>query len=1340
MLKEVIEGFQLSPQQRHLWRLSAGDAGGAYGALCVVRIEGRLDEAALRAALREVVARHEILRTTFHRLPGMDLPLQVVGEAGAPELIEADLSGRDAAGREAGLAALDGMARYSPEEFERGRLLRAALVTLSPTCRLLRLSLPSLCADAAGLGGLARELGSAYAAATGAGVWEGEPAQYADLAEWQNEMLESEEARAGREFWAQQTLSAPPDLGLPFERQAAPDGAFDPRRFVVGLEAGTAERVASLSAALGVSARGLLLACWEALLWRLTGQADRLLWVAFDGRKYAELEDALGPFAKFLPVRCRAEKGTTFAEFLRQTEETLAEAATWQECYSPERAGRHDEAAAGPTAAPFGFEFNEPPAPFDAGGVRFSVEEAYACAERCRVKLSCARVGETLRAEFHYDAGLYNEDDVRRLAAQYRTLLDSALRDPGLALGALQVLDGEERRRLLVEFNDAPAPYRLDKCLHELFEEQAERTPDAAAVVSEQGSLTYSELDAASDRLALRLRRLGVGPDVRVGLLLERSAGMVVAILGVLKAGGAYLPLDPSYPAERLAFMLGDSGAGLLLTERRLAGRIPAHGARLLYLDDEAETPAGESAEELRGAATTSNLAYVIYTSGSTGRPKGVMISHRAITNRLLWMLHAFPLTADDVVLQKTPFSFDASVWEFFAPLLAGARLLMARPDGHQDAAYLVRTVVEGKVTVLQLVPSMFRLLLETSGVEACNASLRHVFCGGEALPAALHERSASLLKAELHNLYGPTETAIDAASWSCRSGIRTGTVPIGRPITNARLYVLDENMSPVPVGVPGELYVGGAGLARGYLNRPGLTAERFIPDPFSAEPGARLYRTGDSARHLPEGALEFLGRLDEQVKVRGFRIETGEIEAALRRHPGVRESIVVAREDAPGDVRLVAYTVSGEGAAPSASELREFLRERLPDYMVPSAFVALDSLPLTPNGKVNRGALPPPAGEGVRPEKALAPPRDNLEGQLVRIWREVLGVDGPLGITDNFFDLGGHSLLAVRLMAQIHKWFGQELPLSALFEGATVEQLAAVLRGQAEARRPSPVVAIQPRGERPPFFCVHTGSGEVLCYEPWSRRLRPDQPFYGVQDHFSYTDGDPAIPIEEMAARYVEALRAARPEGPYLLGGWSFGGLVAFEMARQLRAQGQSVPLLAVVDAAAPALLKKTVEADDAVLLTILANEFTRYSMKDEEVRRMEATLRGLGPEEQLAHVMRYFARGEEAEANVEPRYASQFLRRHLRVFRARVLVSLAYVPQIYPGRVTLFRSQDAPPEFAGLDPARGWGELSTEPVEIHVVPGNHATMGLEPHVGVLAERLQSCIDRALAAGGAGW
>jgi amino acid adenylation domain-containing protein len=655
------------------------------------------------------------------------------------------------------------------------------------------------------------------------------------------------------------------------------------------------------------------------------------------------------------------------------------------------------------------------------------------------LSISLAEEEGGVQGTWEYNADLFDRATIRRMIGHFLTLLHGVVANSDARLSDLPLLTGAERHKLLVEWNDTARIYPRTS-IHELFESQAGRTPDAVAVIFKDTQLNYGELNSRANRLANYLMKRDVGPETLVGVFMERSLEMVVGLLGILKAGGAYLPLEPVYPGERLAYMLEDSGTPVILTLSRLAGEIPRNAAHVICLDGEWEAISGESAEKPQGGASPENLAYVMFTSGSTGKPKGVEISHAGICNRLLWMQKAYNFNSTERILQKAPFSFDVSLWELFCPLIAGGTLVMARPDGHRDSCYLVDVIRDQQITTLHFVPSMLQIFLDEAVF--ATPSLRRVICSGETLPHELKRRFESHMKAGLHNLYGPTEASVDVTAWDCSQELPGNMVPIGRPIANIQLYILDSRLQPVPIGVPGELHIGGVGLARGYRNHPELTAVKFIPNHFSDMPGARLYKTGDLARYLPDGNIEFLGRIDHQVKVRGFRIEPGEIEAVLGRHPGVRESVVLAREDEPGDRRLVAYVVPNTGEIPKVGELRRFLAEKLPDYMLPSFVVTLDALPLTPSGKVDRRALPAP--DGVRPEleETFAAPLTPIEQALAEIWCSLLKLE-RVGVHDNFFELGGHSLLATQVISRIRNLFQVEIPLRALFEAPTVAGIA---------------------------------------------------------------------------------------------------------------------------------------------------------------------------------------------------------------------------------------------------------------------------------------------------------
>jgi amino acid adenylation domain-containing protein len=626
------------------------------------------------------------------------------------------------------------------------------------------------------------------------------------------------------------------------------------------------------------------------------------------------------------------------------------------------------------------------------------------------------------------------------MLGHYRTILEGIAASIDRPLSDLPLLTDVERQQILVEWNRTEVAYPKDRCLHELIEAQVKLTPEAVAVAFEGKQLTYSELNAKANQLARHLRKMGVVPDSLVGVCVERSLEMVVGLLGILKAGGAYVPMDPEYPKDRLAFMLEDSSVKVLLTQGKLADSLPKCNARLTRLDTDWPLIEGESDADVERRVSAEHLAYMIYTSGSTGKPKGAMNTHRGIVNRLLWMQDAYQLTAADRVMQKTPFSFDVSVWEFFWPLLAGAKLVVARPGGHRDGAYLAQLIEREKITTVHFVPSMLQAFLEQEGLRESCSSLKRVICSGEALPMEYQRRFFSVIGAELHNLYGPTEASVDVTYWACQRESRMSTVPIGRPIANTRIYILDRRLQPVPAGVAGELHIGGVGLARGYHNRPELTAEKFISDPFSGEPGARLYKTGDLARHLPDGNIEYLGRLDHQVKIHGFRIELGEIETVLNQHPKVQSSVVVAREDKPGEKRLVGYFVARNGEADPA-EIREWLGAKLPEYMVPT-LIPLQALPLSPNGKVDRKALPAPEVKSLIPSSAYAAPQTVTEHLLASVWAKELGLE-KVSVSDNFFDIGGHSLVLIRIQAKLNQSLGRHVSIVEMFQFPTIHALA---------------------------------------------------------------------------------------------------------------------------------------------------------------------------------------------------------------------------------------------------------------------------------------------------------
>ena len=903
---------------------------------------------------------------------------------------------------------------------------------------------------------------------------------YDNFVRQQADMLARAQGDRLRAYWLQQLSGEPPTLALPLDRPRPRVQTYRGASHAFQLSPALTEALQALAQAQGVTLYMALLATLQILLYRYSGQED--IWVGspMACRNRPSFRRLVGYCVNPVVMRANLAGRPTFQGFLSQVRRTVLDALQHAEYpfpllvehLQPQRdAGRSplfqvslvvQTLAQAPALLPCFMPTGGPPQPIEFGDLTLEPHPLPQQEGQFDLGFEMAQVGSSLCGLLHYNADLFDGATAARMAQHFTVLLEGAVAHPTAHIDALPLITAAERRQLTVLWNDTQRAYPQDLCLHQLVEAQVERTPEALAVVFEEEALTYRELNDKADQLARYLRGLGVGPEVLVGICVERSIEMVVGLLGILKAGGAYVPLDPDYPRERLAFMLNDAQAPVLLTQKRLAPQLPEHGAKVCCLDADWPTIVREGREvPLRHAATAENLAYVIYTSGSTGRPKGAMNTHRGICNRLLWMQDAYSLGRDDRVLQKTPFSFDVSVWEFFWPLLTGARLVVARPGGHLDSKYLVRLIVAQQITTLHFVPSMLQIFLDEPELHDCT-TLRRVICSGEALPLTLQQRFFDRLDAELHNLYGPTEAAIDVTFWACQRHSESALVPIGKPIANTQLYVLDGALQPTPIGVPGELHIGGVGVARGYLKRPELNAEKFIADPFSEEPEARLYKTGDLARYLPDGNIEFLGRLDDQVKLRGFRIELSEIETVLRQHREVHDAVVVTRDASSGHQQLVAYVVAGETSraalracdehleAPSPEAalslaLRQFLLQKLPDYMVPAAFVPLDAIPLTPNGKINRRALPAPKIARLGAADTLVAPRTPEEERVMPIWRRVLELES-VSVDDNFFELGGHSLQAMQVVAQASAELQRDIPVHALFLHPTIADFAQAL------------------------------------------------------------------------------------------------------------------------------------------------------------------------------------------------------------------------------------------------------------------------------------------------------
>lgn len=948
-----------------------------------------------------------------------------------------------------------------------------------------------------------------------------------------------------------------------------------------------------------------------------------------------------------------------------------------------------------------------------------------------------------------YSSELFEADTISQMAEHLQVLLDNIIANPEQRIDSIPILSESERYKLVVEWNNTHTDYPHDKCIHELFEEQVQRTPDAIAAVLHDGvrtssskakrQLTYFELNQQANQLANYLQRVGVGPEVVVGVFMKRSLEMVVAVLGVLKAGAAYLPLDPGHPKSRLDFILKDSGISIILSQYQLMRKLPPHETLVICLDTEWNKIAVFNDKNPGARANPENLAYIIYTSGSTGVPKGTLIIHRGVVNYLSWCIKAYDVGCGNGCPVNSSLGFDATVTSFLSPLLVGKQVLLLPEEGEIEALSEV-LCSNRKFSLVKITPAHMEILGNLIKLDELGQQANAFIIGGEALKGTsldLWRRHAPSTR--LINEYGPTETVVGCCVYEVPEHLQlSGDVPIGRPIANTQVYILDSNLQPLPIGVVGEIYIGGAGLARGYLNRPDLTTERFIPNPFSGDPNARLYKTGDLARFLKDGNIVFVGRSDHQVKIRGYRIELGEIESALGQFPGVQQCVVTGREDSPGDKRLVAYLVFPAGDTVAIKDLKLFLGEKLPEYMIPAVFMMLKTLPLTTNGKIDRAALPIPDQERPELEKEFVEAHTHLEIELTTFFEQALRMN-HISIADNLFELGINSMQAYWVFAQIKKGVGIQLPLSILFQAPTIRQLAAYLDGKQAHAAWSSLVAIQPNGSKSPLFCIHAGGGTVLFYRDLSRNLGPDQPVYGLQPQG--LDGKSKFhnSIEEMASHYIKEIRTIKPGGPYLLGGYCFGGVIAFEMAQQLTAQGYKVALLATFNAVSPTYVatphNNTTNSEEKLQpgtsVTILSRFrwqcLAKLNNKEKVLyfaRKIKNKLSGILKYKILdGYVMFVYMCCMKLRLQ-----CPESMRKYYFLATNSGMVK-SYKPKPYPGQMTIFRSP-------GIyrDPHIGWSNFVVGGIKTFDVPGIHKDRRQimnEPFVQLTAEELKIQIDK---------
>ncbi|WP_369050299.1 amino acid adenylation domain-containing protein [Burkholderia gladioli] len=1314
-------------QQRMMFLSGFDGASTIYHVPLVLRIDGKLDISALRRALDTLWARHEALRTVFLDTSG-------TGEGAHAELLPADdgmpwreddLSSRLDASQDEWLRLCEEEATQA-FDLARGPLVRARLVRRAANEHRLMLTLHHIICDGWSLAVLVRELGALYRAVT-----EERPdplgaltIQYPDYVSWQRQWFGAERLEREAAYWKTTLAGIPTLLDLPTDHPRPAQQQFDAARLPLELDPMLTQDLRRLAARRGTTVFAVVTAAWAAVLGRLAGQEDIVIGTPVANRSKPELEAVVGLFVNTLALRIDLSGMPSVGQLLDRVQSTIVAAQDHQdlpfeqvvEIVKPQRRLAHTSI----------FQVmiswqNTDMRTIELPDLAFTPVGGAFDRAKFDLELDLLDDGQVISGALRYATALFEEASIARHCAYLIAILRAMARDEEQPIERIDLLDADERRLLLQTWNATGADYPRHRCVHELVEAQAGQMPEAIAVVAGDEQLSYGELNARANRLARYLVKLGVGPDIPVAVCAERSVAMVVALLAVFKAGGAYLSIDPAYSSARLAHILDDAAPPVMLVdtvgrealgEARLAKHVMVDLSAVLAPWDEL---ASDNLPPRSLGLDSSHLAYVIYTSGSTGTPKGVMVEHRQLSNLVTWHIDRFELRAGSRVPATASLAFDASVWELWPVLCAGASLLLPPPGLSSDAAALLNWWRHQSMDCAFLVTPLALLAMQSE----LPPGLKSLLIGGDRVTSLPSGLPPSL---RIVNNYGPTETTVVATSGEIEPSAGDTVYPIGKPIANTRIYLLDENQALVPLGAIGELYIGGAGVARGYLNRPDLTAQRFLADPFARAEGdaeARMYRTGDLARYQPDGNIVFLGRNDEQVKVRGFRVEPGEIEAQLAAHEAVREAIVIARQDPAGNARLLAY-VSLQDAAPCAElvrDLREHLAARLPEYMVPAAFVVLDALPLTPNGKVDRRALPEPDDEAFAQAEYEAP-QGETEQTIAALWAELLGVE-RVGRHDNFFALGGHSLLATRMLARLRESFGHDVSIRTLFEAPTVSQLAPRVHTAVQSDALAMLLPIQTLGSKPPLFCIHPAGGFSWPYAGLAHHL-PDRPLYGLQARALAEADEQVDSIEEMALDYVRQIRGVQPSGPYHLLGWSLGCHIAHAIATQLQLAGESLALLAMLDGYPMAEIEAISSPTEAEVMGVLMQAFSDSQQPTTAEPLTIATLK--------AHLARS---NPMFQTISEPTFASI-----VRQFQIAPALAGMFAPEIFHGDVLFLRAVLSQADAYPQREVSAWQPYVQGRIETHDVECLHETMMSAQALARIGPIVAAALERGLKNG----
>ncbi len=1317
--KNVVDFYPMTPMQQGMWFHSLlSPESGVYFEQLSCTISGKLDLEAFERAWTAVIQRHPILRTAFIG-ESLKEPVQVVHRDVVMLFERHDWRQYSQEQQEQQLRAYMEADRRRGFKLSEPPLMRCALFHIGPDRHQLVWSYHHILMDGWCLPIVLGEVFIHYDSfSRGQSLHLPARRPFRDYILW----LKKQDQSKAEAFWRKtlEGFTTPTPL-FPVEGTAGGQVSGSAENEEIYLSESLTAHLQNFARKHQLTLNTVIQAAWGLLLASYNQTNDVVFGATVSGRPpdLAGAEDMIGLFINTLPVRVKISDHDTLIPWLQQLQQQQLEGRQFE--YSS--LIQIQQWSQVPRGLPL-FEtilvFENYPIDNRLTrqlGLELNIENVQS-QERTNYPINLiAGPATQLMLRVLYDSGRADRAMIRALLNQLGHILEQFISRSDLQPSEIEVLTADDKNKLLVQFNATAGNYP-DQCgIHHLFEATAAKYPKATAVVFEDQQLSYRELDCRANQMARYLEQFGIGPETVVAISVERSLAIPVAILGTLKAGAAFLPIDPDYPSARRSFMLRDSDARVLITQQKFAAQFSDASIPMILIDTDWPAIGQQPEHPPAVAIDPDNLAYLIYTSGSTGQPKGTLLQHRGLCNYIQANIDALGIKTSDRMLQFSSLSFDASVMELFTALVAGATLVLTRREVLLSGDRLLDLIETAEITATLLPPSLLALLPERP-----LPKLKTLLTGGERCTPAIVQKWAP--GRNFFNAYGPTEATVGPTIYRVESlEAARSVVPIGKPLRNTQIFLLDRKLRPVPIGVPGELYIAGVGLARGYHHQAALTAEKFVPNPFSDVPGQRLYRTGDLARYRSDGNLEFLGRIDHQVKIHGFRIELEEIEAVLAQHPGISETVVVAHgsDEAGKEPRLVAYYIASNSRGLTVTDLRSFLKERLPEFMVPSIFIELEAFPLLPNGKIDRKALPAPDNQRPDLEKSYVAPRDAWELGLVRIWEEVLNVR-PIGVTDNFFELGGHSLLAVRLVGQIQQRLGRGLPLNALFQEPTIENLARILRmGDGTSSHPT-LVPLQPRGARKPLFFVHPSGGSVHWYVGLANYIDADQPLYGIQAKGLSAGEEIHTSIEAMAAYYVSAIRSLQPTGPYHLGSWSLGVIIAFEMAQQLVAMGESVAFLGLVDQGP--VPPGNAPVDDAAYLVDSFGKHLPLSIE---------TLRQMAPGDQIKHVYELAIQTQWIRPDVSLQQFGHFVR----ILRTYHDAWRVYHARPYPGKITVFRATNSRPDSADA-PDLGWAELANGGVEVHDVPGDHISVMVDDaQVKILAQQISNCLEKVNAAKG---